>query len=89
MMYPYFTLPDETLVTHSQVLRICGEDIVEVHFERPIRFGFDSARCQLPSYKWILRKGYSDDEIAFFEQLLKDNAHLFFEFAKCGGLRIA
>ncbi len=35
MMYPYMTLPDETLITHSHLLDENGTKTVEVHFERP------------------------------------------------------
>ena len=35
-----------------------------VNFERPKEDGFDSARCELPDYKWTERQGYSDEEIA-------------------------
>lgn len=38
MMYPYITLADGTEI---------------VHFERPTEEEFDSARCELPDYKWI------------------------------------
>jgi len=50
MMYPYITLYDETLITHSQILDNGEVKSVEVHFERPVECGFDSARCVLPSY---------------------------------------
>lgn len=86
MMYPYITLSDETLVTHSQILDKDGTKTVEVHFERPINGGFDSARCNLLTYEWILRDGYTDDEIVGFEQFLKSNAHLFYRYAENGGI---
>lgn len=47
-----------------------------VNFERPKEDGFDSARCELLDYKWTERQGYSDEEIAMFEELLHSNAHL-------------
>lgn len=74
MMYPYMTLSDQTEIVHSQVIEEDGKQKVIVHFERPTEDGFDSARCVLPEYKWILREGYSDGEIALFEQLLRSNA---------------
>ena len=89
MMYPYITLPDETLITHSHLLGDGENKSVEVHFERPSPNCFDTARCSLPSYKWIIRDGYTDDEIAMFEQLLRGAAHSFFKYAENGGLRIA
>jgi len=38
---------------------------VEVHFEKPIETGFKTARCVLPTYVWIQRVNYSDEEISF------------------------
>ncbi len=89
MMYPYMTLPDETLITHSHLMDKTGVNTVEVHFERPTENGFDSARCSLPSYEWIIRDGYSDNEIAEFEKILKDGVHIFFKYAQTGGAQVA
>ncbi|OUO63649.1 hypothetical protein B5F70_08890 [Collinsella sp. An268] len=49
MMYPYVTLEDETEVVHSQLIEGGETPKVLVHFERPTKRGFDSARCELPS----------------------------------------
>ncbi len=89
MMYPYMTLPDETLVTHSHLMEKDGVKTVEVHFERPVEDGFDMARCSLPSYEWIIREGYSDQEILEFERMLRDGAHIFFKYAEAGGAQVA
>ncbi len=88
-MYAYMELPDETLITHSQIIEEDGIKKVQVHFERPTEEGFDSARAELPSYKWLFNKGYSEKEIAFFTDLLHNNAHLFYKYAACGGIKIA
>ena len=77
MMYPYMTLADETEIVHSQII------------ERPTESGFDSARCELPDYKWIEKAGYSDEEIKMFEELLHNNAHLLYRYAENGGIQIA
>ena len=89
MMYPYMTLNDETEIVHSQIIDEGKTEKVLVHFERPTENGFDSARCELPSYTWIFREGYTDQEISFFEQLLQSNAHLIFKYARSGGVNIA
>ncbi len=89
MMYSYITLADETEIVHSQILEENGEKSVEVHFERATEDGFDTARCSLPSYKWIKREGFSDEEIELFEKLLHNNAHLLFKYAESGGIKIA
>lgn len=89
MMYPYIVLGDETEIMHSHIIENDGLECVEIHFERPTEEGFDSARCILPTYIWIKREGYSDNEIAKFEKLLRDNAHLLYKYAKSGGIKIA
>ena len=86
MVYDYMTFPDGTEVVHTQILNEDTNPTVEVHFERPTPHGFDSARCELPSYRWIEREGYSDEEISEFLEFLKNNAHLIFRFAKSGGI---
>ena len=86
MVYEYMTFPDGTEIVHTQVLNENTNPTVEVNFERPTPNGFDSARCELPSYNWIERTGYSDEEIAFFTEFLHHNAHLIFRYAKSGGI---
>ena len=89
MMYPYMTLADDTEIVHSQIMQEDGIKKVYVNFERPTEQGFDSARCELPNYKWIEKEGYLDDEIALFEQFLHSNAHLIYKYAENGGVQIA
>ena len=89
MMYPYMTLSDETEIVHSQLIEDKGIKKVIVNFERPTDNGFDSARCELPEYKWTEKEGDSDEEIAFFEKLLHSNAHLLYKYAANGGIKIA
>ena len=57
MMYPYMTLSDETEIVHSQLIEDKGIKKVIVNFERPTDNGFDSARCELPEYKWTEKEG--------------------------------
>lgn len=89
MMYPYMTLADGTEIVHSQIIDEDGKQKVLVHFERPTENGFDSARCELPDYRWIYKEGFSEEEISIFEQLLHSNAHLLYKYAANGGIRIA
>jgi len=89
MMYPYITLSDETEITHSHVIERNARKEVEVHFERATDIGFDVARCVLPIYEWIIKDGFTDDEIMVFEQLVQHNAHLFYKYADEGGIKIA
>lgn len=89
MMYPYMTLADETEIVHSQIIEENGIQKVYVNFERPTENGFDSARCELPTYHWLYREGYSDQEITLFEKFLHSNAHLLYKYAANGGIQIA
>ena len=50
--------------------------------------GFDSARCELPGYTWLIREEYTEKELLFFEQLLRSNAHLLYKYAANGGIHI-
>ena len=82
MMYPYLTLPDKTKITHTQLLGE-GEDLyVEVHFERPNANGIHTARYRIPSNIWLSRDGFTDDEIAGFEKMCKENADLIIKSAE-------
>lgn len=88
-MFPYLTFSDGTEVVYSKILENDGVKTVQVHFECPIDGGFKSARCELPSYKWLFNEGYTREEISFFIDFLEHNAHLFFEFAAEGGMKSA
>jgi len=88
-MYPYIKLADETEITHSHIINNNNLQEIEVHFERPTENGFDMARCSLPSYKWLMCEGYSQNEIVEFELILRNHAHLLFKYAGSGGINIA
>ena len=89
MMYPYMVFADGTEVNHSQLIDKDGKQTVIVHFERPTEKGFDTARCELPEYRWIKKEGYTAEEIANFETFLQHNAHLLFKYAASGGIHFA
>ncbi|MBR0092812.1 MAG: hypothetical protein IJP92_14060 [Lachnospiraceae bacterium] len=89
MMYEYMTLGDGTEIVHSHIIEEGETRKILVHFERPAPGGFDDARCELPSYRWIEKKGFSEDEIALFTKLLESNAHLIYRYAADGGVKIA
>ena len=84
MMYPFITLNDDTEVTHSE-MRSDGR--VKVYIETPDeRDGFHSAVCWLPDYTWEDIRGYSEAEMAYYRQLVRNNAHLMLEFSQDGGV---
>lgn len=89
MVYSYMTLADGTEIVHTQVFEEDGLQKVEVHFERPTEEGFDTARCQLPSYTWLKKEGFSAEEMKFFDQFMHCNAHLFYKYGTNGGIQIA
>ena len=80
-MYPYMTFEDGTEVIHSDLITDGDIEKVIVHFERPTAEGFDSARCELPSY--------TDEEKRGFETFLSNNAHLLYRYAANGGAKVA
>ena len=82
MKYPYMTLPHETEITHGDIRE---EGTVLVYIETPVDWGFNSAYCILPSYEWSRVQGYTDAELARFDKLLHNNAHLIIELARAGG----
>ena len=85
MIYLYITLVDGTEIVHTYVFGVYGLKKVEVHFERPKENGFDTARCQLPSYKLIIRDGFTDEEMKRYQEVIESTAHLIIEFSQQGG----
>lgn len=86
MLYPYMTFADGTEICHTQILEKPQGKTVEVHFERPVENGFCTARCELPGYTWLIREGFSQEELREFETFLRANAHLIFKYAREGGI---
>ena len=86
MMYPYMTLNDETEITHSEMKE---DGRVKVYIEKPVPSGFHYATCWLPDYTWENMYGFSEEEIAYFKNLIKNNAHLIIEFSQEGGFQNA
>ena len=84
MMYPYLTLNDDTEITHSEMKK---DGSVKVYIETPDdKDGFHHAVCWLPSYRWEKINGYTEQEMADFRELIRNNAHLILEYAKGGGI---
>lgn len=78
MFYDYAELEDGTQIAYSGVL---ADNTVEVVAERPIEFGFDSARCVLPAYTWSKVEGFSDADIKRLDSFVGNNAPLILRFA--------
>ncbi len=89
MIYEYMTLPDETAITHTDIINKDGKEQVKIYIEKPVNGGFKSAVCWLPDYKWEDIKGFSQKEIDYFSDIIHSGSHLFFEFARNGGFASA
>ena len=87
MMYPYLTLNDDTEITHSEMK---ADGRVKVYIETPDeKDGFHNAVCWLPEYTWENITGYTEEDMKFFRQLIKNNAHAIIEFSQDGGVLYA
>ena len=87
MMYPFLTLNDKTEIVHSEMR---SDETVKVYIEKPDEKDcFHHASCILPSYKWEDVFGFSENEIAAYEEIISSTAHLILEFAKEGGFEHA
>jgi hypothetical protein len=79
------TLEDNTEVVHSEAFIAEGKERVKVYIEKPIDGGFKSAECYLPDYQWKNIVGFSDADIAKFQEFLESTAHIIIRFAREGG----
>ncbi len=87
MMYPFLTLEDETEIVHSETLE---DGRVKVYIEKPdAKDCFHSAVCYLPGYEWREVSGFSEEEIARYQEILESTAHLILRFAREGGFENA
>ena len=84
MMYGYMTLSDETGIAHSEMK---PDGKVKVYIETPDeKDGFHHAVCWLPGYDWESVDGYTETEMAFFREFVRNNAHAIMEFSTTGGV---
>ena len=89
MLYPFMTLPDETEIVHSESRMSDGREVVKVCIEKPIDYGFKSATCWLPDYRWEKIEGYTQEEIASLQELIQSLAATIYELARDGGFEHA
>lgn len=89
MLYPFMTLPDETEIVHSESILEDGRERVKVCIEKPVDYGFKSATCWLPEYRWEDVEGFSDAEIAEFQEMIQSLAHTIIALARDGGFEHA
>lgn len=87
MMYPFLTLDDGTEIVHSEM---SPDGKVKVYMERPDKKDcFHHAACYLPGYRWEDIFGFSEGEIARFQEVIESTAHLILQFSKEGGFENA
>lgn len=91
MVYEFAKYPDETLVVFTDIRKKDnGEEYIRVSFERPTENGFDTVVFEIPSYEIVEKEGsYTEEEIQEFKETVENGAHLFFKYAKQGGLKFA
>ena len=91
MVYEFAKYPDETLVVFYDIRKKeNGDEYIRVSFERPTKNGFDTVIFELPSYEIVEKAGnYSDEEIKEFRETVEKGAHLFFKYARQGGIKFA
>lgn len=84
MMCPFLTLDDGTEITHSEML---SDSSVKVYIEKADEKDcFHHATCYLPGYRWVDVSGFSEAEMARYQEVVESTAHLILEFAGTGGL---
>lgn len=86
MMYPFLTLPDGTVIVHSEAQMIDGKEQVKVYVEKPCEGGFKSAVCSLPEYRWTGIQGFDQQEMEKIHEIVSSSAHLLIRFAREGGV---
>jgi len=80
MMYPFMTLDDQTEIVHSEMLE---DNRVKVYLEQPnAQDCFHYAACYLPGYEWTDVFGFTQDDIARYQEVIESTAYLILESAK-------
>lgn len=67
MLYPFVSLPDETEISYSEVIKNkAGKDTVRIYIEKwnDTRSDFDSVEFYLPKFNITQRAGFSDEAVA-------------------------
>lgn len=83
-MYYYSTI-NNIIMTHSAIIDDNSIESVIVHFERPNNTGFDFADGRIPHFSFDKSYGFSEDELLYLIQYMKNNSALIWSFASKGG----
>lgn len=85
MLYPFMILDDGTEIVHSETIYYEeNKKQVKVVIEKPILFGFKSAVCILPEYRWT-NIGFTDEEMKFYQEFVESISHVILRLADEGG----
>ena len=87
MMYPFMSLNDGTEIVHSD-MDAAGR--VSVYIEKPDAVDcFHHVTCVFPDYDWRDVFGFSEEELARYDEIISSTANLILEFAANGGFEYA
>ena len=84
MFYHYCTIGEDIEVVHTP-LNNKGQTLVHIEIPDP-KYCFRTMDCLIPTYRVSNIVGMKDDEIAFYVEFCKRNAHLLLKYAALGGI---
>ena len=74
---------DNTEIVHSEMQ---PDGRVKVYVEKPDdKDFFHNAVCWIPGYQWEDVNGFTPEEIARYDEVIRSTAHLILEFSQRGG----
>lgn len=79
MLFEYCRFDDDTIVTHTEER---PDGTVCVLVERPRDWGFDFAKCVLPSLIWDTVDGFEGTDFARLQRFVRNNALLIRRLAR-------
>lgn len=81
-MRNYYSTIDNVVLTFSNIEEDkSGFDSISFRFERPNDTGFDFAEGALPENQIYKSYGFSEDELLYMQEYLKNNSFLIWEIA--------
>ena len=79
-----FILLYYAIIQNRQSILSEGRETVKVCIEKPVDYGFKSATCWLPDYRWEKIEGYTQEEIAGLQELVQSLSATIYELAREG-----
>ena len=79
MMYPFITLEDQTEIVHSDIF---PDNILIVYIEKPVTDEcFHHGVLRIPEYRWEQIKGFTQDELNRYQEIVRKLEPKLFENA--------